>query len=98
VTIEIQTAQFFPREVHSMPGRPVRWVNRLSRSAQNERTVTSGTGPDDPDAGALFDELVVGFAEGEEDDFVFRFDEPGEYPYFSRLPSGEEFTGTVTVP
>jgi len=98
VEVRIERARFFPNEVSISPGAKVRWVNVLPRSAENERTVTSGT-KDDPDAGSLFDVTLKGYASGEPEGetFVFEFDEPAVYHYFSRLPTGEEFTGTVTV-
>jgi plastocyanin len=95
----VRTDSFFEKDVEITAGKTVRWVNVLRRSEENVRTVTSGTGPDDPKAGDLFDATLQGFASGEAegDDFVFRFTEPGVYHYFSRYPVGHEFSGTVTA-
>ncbi len=97
--VVIRTDSFFEKQIEVTAGQPVRWVNGLSRSADNVRSVTSGTGPDDPDAGKLFDVTLQGYAPGqpEGEDFVHRFAEPGVYPYFSRYPAGHEFGGTVYV-
>ncbi len=95
----VRTDSFFQKQVVVTAGQPVRWVNVLRRSEENLRTVTSGTGPDDPDAGKLFNATLQGYASGDPvgEDFVHRFTQPGTYPYFSRFPVGHEFSGTVYV-
>ena len=97
--IRVERARFFSNDVSIGVGGKIRWVNILARSAENRRTVTSGTGPDDHEAGDLFDTTLEGHPSGEAEgqDFIFQFNETGEYRYFSRLPSGEEFTGIVRV-
>lgn len=99
VEIRIETARFFPSAVTVGPGSRVRWVNVLRREEGNVRTVTSGTGPDDPDAGMMFDAPLQGYASGEAEgeNFTFRFDSFGTFHYFTRLPNGQEYGGTVTV-
>ncbi len=95
----METARFFPSASVIPIGGKVRWVNFLSRSDANRRTVTSGTGPEDPDAGMLFDVTLEGFGQGEPtgESYTRTFNERGTFNYFTRLPSGAEFTGTVTV-
>jgi plastocyanin len=97
--VRIQTARFFPDPVEIRPGDTVRWVNTLSRSTENRRTVTSGTGPNDPQAGAAFDDTLQGYPPGsaEGQSVIHEFDDPGTYPYFSRIPQGAEFSGTIVV-
>ena len=96
--IDVRRTAFFPAQVFIKPGARVRWVN-VVEPVEGPRTVTSGSGPGDPDAGMLFDVTLQprssGQASGEE--YVRRFEEPGNYLYFSRLPQGEEFTGVVVV-
>jgi plastocyanin len=94
--VKIQTERFFPSEVTILPGRRVRWVNTLPKSADNVRTVTSGA-PGSPDG--LFDATLQGYDPGEPvgDSFVFIFQEGGEYPYFSTRPGEAPFTGKVIV-
>lgn len=98
-TVRVETARFFPDQVEVSPGAQVRWYNFLAQGAGTDRTVTSGTGPGDENAGDLFDEVLGGYAQGqpEGDSFIYEFNEPGEYKYFSRLPGGAEFFGTVVV-
>lgn len=95
--IRIETARFFPKDPDLRPGETVRWYNTLPKSAENVRTVTSGTGPDDPDAGKLFDVTLQGYEGKNFDDFTYKFTDRGTYPYFTRLPQGGEYGGTVTV-
>lgn len=97
--IRVETARFFPSVEDVALGASVRWTNVLRDAPENVRTVTSGTGPDDPEAGALFDVSLKGFASGEAtgESFLFSFSERGTYSYFSRLPDGAEFTGTIRV-
>jgi plastocyanin len=94
--VKIQTDRFFPNEVTILPGRRVRWVNTLPKSADNVRTVTSGV-PGSPDS--LFDATLQGYDAGEPvgDSFLFVFEEVGEYPYYSTRPGLAPFTGTVIV-
>jgi plastocyanin len=97
--VRVERARFFPEVIDVTPGAKIRWVNVLPRTAENERTVTSGTGKEDPDAGDTFDVTLRGYASGEArgETFVFEFIDRGTFTYFSRLPDGEEFFGTVTV-
>jgi len=95
--IRIETARFFPKDPDVRPGETVRWYNALPKSAENARTVTSGTGPDDPDAGKLFDVTLQGYEGKNFDDYTYKFTERGTYPYFTRLPADGEYGGTVTV-
>jgi plastocyanin len=97
--VRVETQRFFPAQLFIARGDQVRWVNVLRRDAGNVRTVTSGTGPDDPEAGELFDVSLQGFATGEieGESTTYTFNEAGTYTYFSREPQGQEFTGTVRV-
>lgn len=97
--VEVRTADFFPATLEISTGESVRWVNVLRKGADSPRTVTSGVGPADPQAGSLFDEELDGYGSGDRtgEAFVRRFDEPDTVYYFSRLPAGHEFTGRVIV-
>jgi len=97
--IRVERFRFFPNQVDVRPGTRVRWVNVERRANDATFSVTSGTGPDDPEAGALFDRTLLGAPQGEPegDDFIYKFDERGTFFYFSRLPEGGEFMGRVTV-
>lgn len=96
-TVQIQTFRFFQDPLFIPVGSTVRWVNVNPRDSI--RTVTSGTGPEDSTAGALFDEVLHGYSSGqpEGESFIYKFDDRGSFPYFSRLPSGHEFHGLVEV-
>jgi len=97
--VRIRQLDFLPDSLGIVAGQTVRWVNTMSQSAANTRTVTSGEGPDDSEAGSLFDATLGGYSSGHAygDYFVFKFVDPGRYPYFTRLPTGEEYTGVVVV-
>ncbi len=97
--IRVQTASFFPQEVEIHAGQKVLWVNVLRKAPENVRTVMSGTGPDDPDAGALFNHTLEGFGNGQAtgESFTYTFTDVGDYPFFSQPPGGAVFRGTVTV-
>jgi plastocyanin len=69
-------------------GDTVRWTNTETLP----HTVTSGTGEDDPEVGALFDRFLP--AQG---DFEYTFDTPGTYPYFCRIHDEMNMQGTVVV-
>ena len=96
-TVEIQTFRFFQDPISIPVGSSVRWVNTNPRDSI--RTVTSGTGPQDSTAGALFDEVLHGYAPGEPEgeSFIYIFEDRGSYHYFSRLPEGHEFHGLIEV-
>ncbi len=97
--VQVRTEDFFPVTLDIAAGERVRWVSILRQGTDSRRTVTSGTGPADPQAGVLFDEELDGYGSGDRtgETFVFRFDEPDTVFYFSRLPAGREFTGRVIV-
>lgn len=77
--VDLRNSAFTPREVTIRVGQSVRWTNEDPVI----HTVTSG-GPDDPDAGALFDSGdLIPF-----DSFDHTFDQVGEFFYFSKRDSG----------
>ena len=96
--IKIRTMDFIQQDLPVRPGETVEWVNTLPRP--NTRTVTSGR-PTDPDSthGLLFDETLLGYKDGEAfgQRFTMKFEDPGEYPYFTRLPDDNQFTGIIRV-
>ena len=96
-TVQIQTFRFFQDPIAIPVGSTVRWVN--VNPLDSVRTVTSGTGPADSTAGDLFDVTLAGYAPGdpEGDSFIFKFEDRGSFPYFSRLPAGHEFHGLIEV-
>lgn len=97
--IRVESMRFFPNVLSVKAGETVRWVNVLRKDAESLRTVTSGTGPGDPAAGAEFDVQLDGFNPGEPQgqSFTMKFDEAGTVEYFTRLPEGEEYFGTLIV-
>jgi plastocyanin len=96
-TVVIQEFRFFENSIVVPAGSTVRWVNLNPRDSV--RTVTSGSGPADTAAGAVFDQTLRGYESGkvEGEDFIYQFDDRGSYAYFSKLPRGSEFTGLVVV-
>jgi len=96
-TVQIQTFRFFQDPIAIPVGSTVRWVNVNPHDSL--RTVTSGTGSQDSSAGALFDEVLRGYSSGqaEGESFIYKFEDRGSFPYFSRLPEGHEFHGLVEV-
>jgi plastocyanin len=96
-TVVIQEFRFFESSLAVPVGSTVRWVN--SNPRDSVRTVTSGSGPADSTAGAVFDQTLRGRESGEVEgeDFIYQFEDRGSYAYFSRLPRGSEFTGLVVV-
>ena len=95
--IVIRTFSFFSDSIVVSVGSTVEWVNVNPRDSV--RTVTSGSGPEDSTAGELFDRSLRGYEPGdpEGENFFYTFEERGRFPYFSRLPAGQEFTGVVEV-
>jgi plastocyanin len=95
----VRSDSYLPETIEIEAGQRVRWVHAERRGPDSGRTVTSGEGPNDPQAGALFDALLEGYASDERfgDTFVFRFEEPDSVSYFSRIPAGREFRGRVIV-
>lgn len=89
-TIRVLDTTFIPSNTTIQVGQWVEWQNR----SQEDRTVTSGVGADDPEAGSLFDVMLEGYPSGEAigGRFVRQFTEPDTIYYFSRkVPDG--FTG-----
>jgi hypothetical protein len=85
-----------PSNVHI--GQRIEWQNWFS----DPRTVTSGTGPDDPHKGELFDATLLPYCSGEAigGRFQMVFTEPDTIHYFnSILPPGfvGPFSGTIVV-
>jgi hypothetical protein len=89
-TIRVLDTTFIPSNTTIEVGSWVEWQNR----SQEDRTITSGTGLDDPTAGDLFDVMLDGYPSGEAigGRFLRQFTEPDTIYYFSRkVPDG--FTG-----
>ena len=96
--IKIRAMDFFGNDLSIRPGETVEWVNTLARP--DTRTVTSGRPTDDVSThGLLFDETLLGHKDGEAfgQRFTFKFEDPGEYVYFTRLPGDNQFTGIIRV-
>lgn len=87
-TVSQVSLEFDPAEITIAVGDTVRWVwNSLSH------TVTSGTDPDDPDVGTLFDAPL----DSSNPEFVFVFDFEADIPYFCRPHYDLGMTGIVHV-
>jgi plastocyanin len=96
--VHVREQGFQPNDISVRPGEKVSWVN-IIESSDNIRTVTSGSPDDSASIALLFDEVLRGPESGEffGERFEFRFDDPGDYRYFSRFPSSNQFTGIVRV-
>ena len=97
--IRVQTDNFLPQAAFIPKGGDVRWYNFLRKASGNLRTVTSGIGPEDPDAGERFDVELEGWEGGETrgESFTFTFSDAETVHYFSRFPVGDEFRGMIVV-
>ena len=95
--VKIQSQRFFPNSLDITPGARVRWVNTQRAGTATDRTVTAVEGPDE--RWEDVDVVLAGAPSGEPvgEEFIFKFEMRGTYTYRSRLPEGEEFTGTVRV-
>ena len=96
--IKIRDTTFIPSTLTIEVNQRVEWQN-WSRDA---RTVTSGVGPNDPDAGDRLDVRLDGYPSGEAigGRLQLQFTEPDTFYYFSRnVPPGYEgaFLGTIIV-
>ena len=96
--VRVETARFFPNQLDIRPGESVRWVNILPKSPDNIRTVTDGM-PDSTMAGSEFDVSLQGHESGEAvgESYTRTFGGRGDFPYFTRFPSSNQFTGIVRV-
>lgn len=96
--IVIRDTAFIPNSVRVKVGALIEWQNW----SQETRTVTSGDSASAPDAGALFDESLAGYASGHAIGGTFRytFVAPDTVTYFSRLvPGGFKgaFRGSIFI-
>lgn len=97
-TIRVLDTTFIPSNTTIEVGAWVEWQNR----SQQDRTITSGTGLEDPTAGDLFDVMLDGYPSGEAigGRFLRQFTEPDTIYYFSRkVPDGYtgDFLGVLIV-
>jgi len=101
VLIEVTESNFkFIGSPETHVGDRIEWRNVYSRS----RTVISGTGPNDPHRGELFDEVLSGYKSGKAYGGQFQFvaTEPDTIHFFNTLlppnfPSTSHFDGTIIV-
>jgi len=85
--VDLTSSGFVPAEITIDVGYKIRWT----KVAGGNHTTTSGTGPGDPQAGAIWDaELRAASPE-----FTFEFPTQGTFPYFCANHPDE--TGTVIV-
>jgi plastocyanin len=89
VMISLQNSQFVPADVTIKAGQSVMWTS----NENVPHTVTSGTGPTDPSAGASFDQQLPSSGAT----FTQQFTSPGVFPYFCRFHFAMGMKGTVTV-
>jgi plastocyanin len=89
VMISLQNSQFAPADVTIKVGQTVMWTSHENVP----HTVTSGTGPDDPSAGASFDQQLLNSGAT----FSQKFTSAGTFPYFCRFHFSMGMKGTVTV-
>ena len=97
--VKVQRAAFFPSTVELQVGESVRWVNILSKSPENLRTVTSGLVDSTETHGLLFDVTLEGYESGEAfgQNYTHKFEDRGVWHYFTRNPQNDQFTGMVVV-
>jgi plastocyanin len=97
--VKVRERDFFQENLEVQVGETVRWVNTLSRSPENVRTVTSGLVDSTETHGLLFDVTLEGFESGEVfgQSFTHKFEERGVWHYFTRNPPNDQFTGMVVV-
>lgn len=98
VVIKIRDTTYFPSTVTIEVNQRVEWQNW----SRDERTVTSGVGPNDPDVGELLDVRLAGYPDGEATGgrLQRQFTDPDTFYYFSReVPAGYTgaFLGTIIV-
>jgi len=95
--VQIKRDAFFPSSIEILAGETVSWVNVLSRSAENLRTVTSVDSTETHDL--LFDVALEGYESGEAfgERYTHKFKERGVWHYFTRNPQDDQFTGMVVV-
>ena len=79
---------FVPNELTIMAGDEVEWD-----WSSGSHTVTSGTGPSDPNVGVLFDAPL----DSANDSFSIHFDQTGDFPYFCRPHFSFDMTGIIHV-
>jgi plastocyanin len=79
---------FSPNSITIEVGDTVQWV-----WSAGSHTVTSGTGPTDPQAGALFNSALSAAVPS----FSFVFNSPGDVPYFCSPHFNFGMTGVVHV-
>lgn len=96
--IKIMDTAFVPAIVSIDPGQTIEWINR----SRDHRTVTSGFGAADPEAGQDFDVDLAGYRPGEPDGGHFRktFAHTDTVHFFSRIaPSGlgSTISGTIII-
>jgi plastocyanin len=86
VDVFVSGVTFNPEVVTINPGDQVRWT------VNGSHTITSGTGPTDPNAGDRFDETVnTGSV------ITATFNDLGSIPYFCQLHFAMGMTGTINV-
>jgi plastocyanin len=98
VVIKVRDTTYIPSNVTIQVNQRVEWQN-VSR---DPRTITSGVGPEDPDAGEILDVTLAGYPPGEAigGRLQRQFTEPDTFYYFSReVPDGftGDFLGVIIV-
>lgn len=88
VTIDIRDREFIDGSPTIAAGESVKWLNL----DDEEHTVTSGTGEDDPDRGALFDSGILENG----DSYCVEFPE-GIFRYFDEERGADEMFGRITA-
>jgi hypothetical protein len=98
VVIKIRDTTYIPSNVTIEVNQRVEWQNW----SRDTRTITSGVGPEDPDAGEILDVSLEGYPSGEAigGRLQRQFTEPDTFYYFSReVPDGftGDFLGVIIV-
>ncbi|HLX33666.1 MAG TPA: plastocyanin/azurin family copper-binding protein [Candidatus Limnocylindrales bacterium] len=90
--ISIVGTTFQPSTLTVNVGDTVTWT--VTQAVSQPHSVTSGTGPDDPNSGKLFDSGIR--LQNNGDSFPFTFTAPGTYPFYCQVHP-TTMTGTITV-
>jgi len=90
--ISIAGTAFTPTDLTVNVGDTVTWT--LTDASSAPHSVTSGTGPSDPNTGKVFDSGITLKTNGQT--FSFKFDTAGTYPFYCEVHP-TTMTGTITV-
>jgi plastocyanin len=92
LAISIVDTSFQPTNLTVNVGDTVTWT--VTKAISAPHSVTSGTGPSDPNTGKVFDSGITLKDNGQT--YAFKFDTPGTYPFYCQVHP-TTMSGTITV-